>query len=171
MLITFVPSLSLPLPCNPGAEFKEMDVVMVLPSEAAVDALKEEVFEVENGEISIPEDGPLPPGSPPRASFMSQSKARPLLVARRTLGAEEGFDLLVPSSKCRHLLNIGGAFPDSTRHLLLHTLAPLLRPEQTRFFSSRELQLPYLLSARAIISDAVHRALCSTDAHALSRCL
>ena len=55
-------------------------MVMVLPSEAAVDALKEEVFEVESGDASIPEDGPLPLGSPPRASFLTQSKARPLHV-------------------------------------------------------------------------------------------
>jgi len=52
-------------------------VVMVLPSEAALDALKQEVFEVEGSDV-IPEDGPLPPGSPPRASFMTQSKARPV---------------------------------------------------------------------------------------------
>ena len=49
--------------------------MMVLPSEAALDALKEEVFEVESGDV-IPEEGPLPPGSPPRASFMAPSKAR-----------------------------------------------------------------------------------------------
>ena len=44
---------------------------MVLPSEAAVDALKEEVFEVETGDV-IPEEGPLPPGSPPRASHLTK---------------------------------------------------------------------------------------------------
>ena len=50
-------------------------MVMVLPSDAALDALKQEVFEVESSDV-IPEDGPAPPGSPPRASFMTQSKAR-----------------------------------------------------------------------------------------------
>ncbi len=50
-------------------------MVMVLPSEAALEALKQEVFEVEGSDV-IPEDGPLPPGSPPRASFMTQSKVR-----------------------------------------------------------------------------------------------
>ena len=69
-------TLTLTLPCFANADFKEMDVVMVLPSEAALDALKQEVFEVEGSDV-IPEDGPLPPGSPPRASFMTQSKARP----------------------------------------------------------------------------------------------
>ncbi len=51
-------------------------MVMVLPSEAAVDALKEEVFEVETSDNMIPEEGPLPPGSPPRSSFLAQSKVR-----------------------------------------------------------------------------------------------